>query len=175
MVPRGICATSCWAWCAHGRLLRIGAPEVDAIEATDRLLYIRNAGHYVDFQLRSVPLLSRVGADRADQLRTDVTPAAIGWADAALLRVDSRNQVLVANGRVVLGAAADLADEPPPSAVFLGRIEGGRHVWAIRGALEAPEDPDAQAEVVDVRSLGPHLRRHQQPTHVFGCGAVELA
>lgn len=28
-----------------GRLLRIGAPEVDAVEATDRLLYIRNAGH----------------------------------------------------------------------------------------------------------------------------------
>ncbi|MCV7197560.1 potassium channel family protein [Mycobacterium angelicum] len=28
-----------------GRLLRIGAPEVDAIEATDRLLYIRNVGH----------------------------------------------------------------------------------------------------------------------------------
>ena len=28
-----------------GHLLRIGAPEVDAIEATDRLLYIRHAGH----------------------------------------------------------------------------------------------------------------------------------
>jgi len=28
-----------------GNLLRIGAPEVDAIEATDRLLYIRHAGH----------------------------------------------------------------------------------------------------------------------------------
>jgi voltage-gated potassium channel len=28
-----------------GRLLRIGAPEADAIEATDRLLYIRNTGH----------------------------------------------------------------------------------------------------------------------------------
>lgn len=28
-----------------GNLLRIGAPEVDAIEANDRLLYIRNAGH----------------------------------------------------------------------------------------------------------------------------------
>ena len=28
-----------------GHLLRIGAPEADAIEATDRLLYIRNAGH----------------------------------------------------------------------------------------------------------------------------------
>ncbi len=29
----------------NGHLLRIGAPEVDAIEATDRLLYIRNAGN----------------------------------------------------------------------------------------------------------------------------------
>lgn len=28
-----------------GRLLRIGAPEVDAIEANDRLLYIRQVGH----------------------------------------------------------------------------------------------------------------------------------
>ena len=28
-----------------GHLLRIGAPEADAIEASDRLLYIRNAGH----------------------------------------------------------------------------------------------------------------------------------
>ena len=102
-----------------------------------------------------VPLLSRVGADRADQLRTDVDAATAGWAEAALLRVDSRNQVLVANGRVVLGAAAELGDKPPPEAVFLGRIEDGRHVWAIRGALQAPEDPDVQAEVVNLRSLGP--------------------
>ncbi|OBJ51132.1 TrkA family potassium uptake protein [Mycobacterium sp. 1423905.2] len=28
-----------------GQLLRIGAPEVDAVEASDRLLYIRSAGH----------------------------------------------------------------------------------------------------------------------------------
>jgi NAD+ diphosphatase len=56
---------------------------------------------------------------------------------------------------VVLGAAAELADKPPPEAVFLGRIEGGRHVWAIRGALQAPEDPNVQAEVVNLRSLGP--------------------
>jgi len=109
----------------------------------------------VDFRLREVPLLSRVGADRADQLRTDVKAAAAGWADAALLRVDSRNQVLVANGRVVLGAAADLADTPPPDAVFLGRIEGGRHVWAIRGALQAPEAHGVQAEVVNLRRVGP--------------------
>jgi NAD+ diphosphatase len=109
----------------------------------------------VDFQLRDVPVLSRIGADRADQLRTDVDAAAAGWAEAALLRVDSRNQVLVANGRVVLGAAAELADKPPHEAVFLGRIEDGRHVWAIRGVLQAPEDPDVEAEVVNLRSLGP--------------------
>jgi NAD+ diphosphatase len=109
----------------------------------------------VDFQLRSVPLLSRVGADRADQLRTDVDAATEGWTDAALLRVDSRNQVLVANGRVVLGAAAGVGDTPPPDAVFLGRIENDQHVWAIRGALRAPEDPDVQTEVVNLRSLGP--------------------
>jgi NAD+ diphosphatase len=109
----------------------------------------------VDFRLREVPLLSRVGADRADQLRTDVDAATAGWAEAALLRVDSRNQVLVADGRVVLGSAAARADKPPPDAVFLGRIESGRHVWAIRGALEAPDDPDVRAEVVNLRSLGP--------------------
>ncbi|HXA12460.1 MAG TPA: NAD(+) diphosphatase [Mycobacterium sp.] len=109
----------------------------------------------MDFQLRDVPVLSRVGADRADQLRTDVDAATAGWAEAALLRVDSRNQVLVANGRVVLHGAAELADKPPPDAVFLGRIEGGRHVWAIRGALQAPEDPDVHAEVLNLRSLGP--------------------
>lgn len=108
-----------------------------------------------DFQLRSVPLLSRVGADRADQLRTDVEAATAGWADAALLRVDSRNQVLAANGRVVLGAAAEVGDKPPSEAVFLGRIEDGRHVWGIRGALQAPHDPAAHAEVVNLRSLGP--------------------
>jgi NAD+ diphosphatase len=105
--------------------------------------------------LRDVPVLSRVGADRADQLRSDVDAATAGWAEAALLRVDSRNQVLVADGRVVLGAAAELADKPPPDAVFLGRIEGGRHVWAIRGALQAPDDPDVQAEVVNFRSRSP--------------------
>ena len=109
----------------------------------------------MDFQLRSVPLLSRVGADRADQLRTDVEAAIAGWADAALLRVDSRNQVLVANGRVVLGSAVALATKPPPDAVFLGRIEGGRHVWAIRGALQAPDDPDVHTEVVNLRGFGP--------------------
>ncbi len=106
------------------------------------------------FELRNVPLLSRIGADRADQLRTDVDAATAGWAQAALLRVDHRNQVLIANGRVVLGDASKLADRPPADAVFLGRIDNGRHVWAVRSALEAPDDPDIDSEVLDLRRAG---------------------
>lgn len=105
----------------------------------------------MDFRLQSVPLLSRIGADR---LRTDVEAAAAGWADAALLRVDSRNQVLVADGRVVLGAASALGSKPPQDAVFLGRIEGGRHVWAVRAPLQEPEDRNLHAEVAELRRSG---------------------
>ena len=65
------------------------------------------------FQLRNVPLLSRVGADRADTLRTDIDAATAGWADALLLRVDRRNQVLISGGRVVLGKAADAGRQAP--------------------------------------------------------------
>ena len=107
-----------------------------------------------DFSLRNVPLLSRVGADRADVLRTDVEAAVAGWGDALLLRVDRRNQVLISGGRVVLGQAAKLSDKPVEHAVFLGRIEDGRHVWAIRAALEGPDDPHAETEVLDLRRAG---------------------
>lgn len=108
----------------------------------------------MSFTLRNIPLLSRVGADRADALRTDIDAAIAGWADALVLRVDRRNQVLIAGGSVVLGKAAGLGDAPPEQAVFLGRLDDGRHVWAIRGALEAPEDPTVESEVLDLRRAG---------------------
>ncbi|MCV7066729.1 NAD(+) diphosphatase [Mycolicibacterium farcinogenes] len=109
----------------------------------------------LSFGLRNVPLLSRVGADRADALRTDVDAATEGWKDALLLRVDRRNQVLISGGQVVLGKASALAaDKPPEHAVFLGRLGDGRHVWGVRSALEAPEDPDAPTEVLDLRRAG---------------------
>src|SRR6201996_5886347 len=108
----------------------------------------------MDFQLHSVPLLSRIGADRADQVRTDVDAAAAGWADAALLRLDSRNQVMVAGGRVGLGSANAFADKPPSDAVFLGGLEDGRDIWAVRGPLQASDDSDGQAEVADLRRGG---------------------
>ncbi|MFC7672663.1 NAD(+) diphosphatase [Mycolicibacterium sp. GCM10028919] len=107
-----------------------------------------------DFTLRNVPLLSRIGADRADVLRTDVDAAIAGWPDALLLRVDRRNQVLISDGRVVLTAAAKYADHPDEHAVFLGRMPDGRHVWGARAALEAPEDPTAETEVLDLRRAG---------------------
>jgi len=107
-----------------------------------------------DFQsLRNTPLLSRVGADRADTVRTDVDAAIAGWPDALLLRVDRRNQVLIAGGQVVLGPASPLGDAPPDHAVFLGRLPDGRHVWGVRAALEPPED-GADVEVLDLRRAG---------------------
>ncbi|OBB74826.1 NAD(+) diphosphatase [Mycobacterium sp. 852014-52144_SCH5372336] len=106
------------------------------------------------FRLRNIPLLSRVGADRADALRTDIDAALAGWPDALVLRVDRRNQVLIADGSVVLGEASKLGDRPPENAVFLGRLNDGRHVWGIRGALEGPEDPHTETEVLDLRRAG---------------------
>ena len=112
------------------------------------------SGRQGTFQLRNVPLLSRVGADRADTLRTDIDAAVAGWSDALLLQVDSRNQVLIADGRVVLGKANALGDKPNEHAVFLGKLNDGRHVWAVRGALVAPEDSDSETEVLDLRRAG---------------------
>lgn len=102
------------------------------------------------FRLRNIPLLARVGADRSDELRTDVDAALAGWADAAVLRVDDRNRVLVSGTHALLGSPAELGDKPPSGAVFLGRIPDGRHVWGLRAPL--PDDADAQ--VLDLRRAG---------------------
>lgn len=105
----------------------------------------------MSFRLRNTPVLSRIGADRADDLRTDIDAAIAGWAEAQLLRVDTRNQVLVEQGRVVLTPAAEYADTPPADAVFLGRLKDGRHVWAVRAALEPGSADAANTTVVDPR------------------------
>jgi len=59
--------------------------------------------------------------------------------------------------------------------VFLGRIEDGRHVWAVRGPLEAPDDPDLKAEVAGARQAGQLFDDVGRATGVGGCGAAELA
>ncbi len=105
----------------------------------------------MDFQLHSVPLLSRAVIDRADHLRAD---AGAGWADAAVLRVDARNQILATGGRAVLGAAREHSEAPPPDAVFLGVLGDGTHVWAVRGALPVPADADSEVAVLGLLQSG---------------------
>ena len=77
------------------------------------------------FRLRNVPLLSRVGADRADTLRTDVDAAVAGWPEALLLRVDRRNQVLISDGTGTLSLVffnqPFLTEEKYPNALVPGR------------------------------------------------------
>ena len=55
---------------------------------------------------------------------------------------------------MVLGRAAKHSATPDEHAVFLGRMPDGVHVWAVRGALEPPEDPHAETEVLDLRRAG---------------------
>ncbi len=115
----------------------------------------------MSFRLRNIPVLSRVGADRADHLRTDTDAAVAGWGEALLLRVDRRNQVQLRGGAVVLGAAVDFAAAPPADAVFLGRIDDGRHVWAVRAELAPPVDDAADAGTADTAVVDP--RRTSAP------------
>ena len=86
------------------------------------------------FQLRNIPLLSRVGADRADEMRTDVDAAVGGWAQAQLLRVDDRGNVMVLGEKLLLGPAAAFADSPPADAVFLARAFLRNPHWALHAA-----------------------------------------
>ncbi|MGB3772952.1 MAG: NAD(+) diphosphatase [Rhodococcus sp. (in: high G+C Gram-positive bacteria)] len=91
-------------------------------------------------------MLSRSPIDRAEELRRDTPALKAGWASARLLRVDSQGKVPVADGRIALDAAVDVADEPPEDAVFLGVVDQ-QHVWAVPVSAIA-------GEVTDLRSFG---------------------
>lgn len=124
----------------------------------------------MSFRLRNVPLLSRVGADRADALRTDVDAAIAGWPDALLLRVDTRSQVMVVDAQVVLTPAAEFADKPPADAVFLGRMDDGRHIWAVRADLKPPAD--GEARVIEPRRGG--VRFEDASAQLVACALALL-
>ena len=160
---RGTCPTSCSAWCATGSCCgsthRRSTPSSSATgcctSAARTPTDDRRAERLGGFTLRNVPLLSRVGADRADELRTDVDAAlaGLGGRPAAAGRptqpgADLRRPRRSRQGRQALG------DSPPSTRCSSAGCEDGRHVWAVRGALEAPEDPDAESEVLDLRRAG---------------------
>ena len=97
------------------------------------------------FELNEVPLLSRSGLDRAEELRSDEQALKQGWGTARLLRMNRRGQVRVDGATVVLEPATSLAAEPVPEAVFLG--VDGDHIWAVR-------DNDIDGQLMDLRAVG---------------------
>ncbi len=107
------------------------------------------------FRLRNVPLLSRVGADRADALRTDVDAAVAGWADALLLRVDRRNQVLISDGRVGArqGGQRSATSRRRTRCSWAGSATAGT-CGRSAARWRPPRIPTAQAEVLDLRRAG---------------------
>ncbi|MDX2356645.1 NAD(+) diphosphatase [Dietzia sp. PP-33] len=111
----------------------------------------------LDFSLVSDPVLSVAAPDRAASLRQDAEALARGWDTARVMRVDRRNRFAsdpVAGGRrhIRLERAADHAEELPEAAVFLGRTDGGLHIWALP-VDELPDDP----AVGNLRSCGADL------------------
>lgn len=105
------------------------------------------------FELTAEPLLSRSALDRAEHLRGDAAALAAGWADALLLRVNSKGQVRMSASGLTLDAAVSYAGEPLAGAVFLG-VGDGRHIWAIRDdAIEPAEG----GKLRDLRVVGSRL------------------
>lgn len=99
----------------------------------------------LDFSLDSDPLLSRSAPDRAAALRPDADALAQGWPGASILRVDARSRFATDpaadGGRCLrLEPALLFSDTVPDDAVFLGRDERGRHLWALP-VDELPDDP----------------------------------
>ena len=111
----------------------------------------------LDFHLNSDPVLSVSAPDRAAPLRQDTDGLSQGWATARVLRVDSRNRFATdptggGRRRLRLERALDHAESLPETAVFLGRTEDGRHIWALP-VEDLPRDP----AVGNLRSCGADL------------------
>lgn len=113
------------------------------------------------FQLNQVPLLSRSALDRADHLRTDAAALKEGWATARLLRVGRRGAVRYESGALIWEAAAGLADEPSPEAVFLG-VDNDTHLWAV-------SDHELTGRLSDLRGLA------DEPLDDFTAGVLATA
>lgn len=111
----------------------------------------------LDFTLDSDPVLSVAAPDRAAPLRRDADSLVGGWAEARIMRVDQRNHFAVeaaedGRQRILLEPAMSVADAPPDDAVFLGRADEGRHIWAV--AVDSLPDGPA---VSSLRRCGAQL------------------
>lgn len=111
----------------------------------------------LDFTLESDPVLSVAAPDRAAPLRQDTAGLASGWSEARVMRVDARNRFAIesADGgrqRILLEPAVLYADSLPDDAVFLGRTDEQRHIWAV-AVDQLPDDP----AVSNLRKCGADL------------------
>ena len=111
----------------------------------------------LDFSLDSEPVLSVAAPDRAAPLRQDAAGLADGWTSARVMRVDRKGRFATdpapdGRRRIRLEPAARFSDRLPDDAVFLGRTEDGRHIWATP-VDDLADDPD----VADLRSSGADL------------------
>lgn len=111
----------------------------------------------LDFTLDSDPVLSVAAPDRAAPLRQDADGLTGGWIDARVMRVDQRNRFAVEpaeNGRTRLRLEPAMLYAPtlPDDAVFLGRTDEGRHIWAVT-VDRLPDDPS----VSNLRGCGAEL------------------
>ncbi len=77
------------------------------------------------FDLLQLPMLSRAGFDRADEIRDDAERMAAGWPTAKVLLVDPNGRYPVGDsGALHWVEATTVADAPPADAVFLGVVDG---------------------------------------------------
>lgn len=84
-----------------------------------------------DFQLTTMPLLSRSTLDRPEVVRDDPAALKQGWDSARLLRINRRGQARFESDVLVLDSAREWSAEPLQDAVFLG-IADDIHLWAVR-------------------------------------------
>jgi NAD+ diphosphatase len=107
------------------------------------------------FQLGVLPALSRSTADREENLRTNPDQLRARWPSARVVLVDDRGRTPIPDqpvpGRpgaqigLATRAALEFGDEPPESALFLGRCDDADY-WALPG--------DAGADAVTVAVEG---------------------
>ncbi|MGV9711762.1 NAD(+) diphosphatase [Gordonia sp. NPDC003424] len=109
------------------------------------------------FSLDQPPLLSRATFNRADDIRDDPERMRSGWSSARVLLIDGTGRYAVADdGGLHWMAAADLADQPLPDAVFLGISAAGHDLWTRRvDHIDGPtDDPRRGAHGLDSDAAG---------------------
>src|SRR5699024_10441208 len=119
-----------------------------ATRTASRRSLLRSVGYPVSepFQLHELPALSRATVDRQEGLRSDSERLRKNWPEARVVVLDSDGRSPVRAGETSLATrkAILFGQEPPDTALYLGRAETTDH-WAVTGV-----DPEYEPERVPV-------------------------